>query len=71
MKRLSPINRQALSLLSRFRRAHSEGGLTVRFRLGPPPGVPPSRVTATAWDALAPRCFDELRFVLPKAVNSD
>jgi hypothetical protein len=28
--------------------ASSEGGLTVRFRLGPSPGAPPTRVTATA-----------------------
>jgi hypothetical protein len=45
----------------RFGRTRVSG---VRIRLGPPePGGPP-RVTATAWDALAPKFFDGLCFCL-------
>ena len=42
--------------------ACKEGGLTIQFAPGPPQGVPPPRVTASAEDVLGPRFLDGLCF---------
>jgi hypothetical protein len=52
-----------LASILRWRRGAEEGGLNVSGTpQGPPPAGWPTRVTATAWDALALKFFDGLRF---------